>query len=69
MVSKVKPKDVVQITNPDHHWYPTLIIVSEIRKGGVLGYAVVPTNQPGVSGEAYIRLIDQDFKYVGQSKA
>lgn len=56
--------DIVQITNSKHHWFPSLIIVDEVKGFGILGYMHIPdkSNSP-----AYIRLNTEDFEYVGKA--
>ena len=59
--------DVVQITNTDHHWFPALIVVSEVKSFGCQGYATVPDGGNKMAGTAYIRLETKDFERVGQA--
>lgn len=59
--------DIVQITNPKHHWYPCLIIVSEVKSFGIQGYTYIPKNNIGDIARAYIRLKHEDFETVGSS--
>jgi len=65
----IKPGDVVQITNPEHPWFPALLVVSEIKSFGVQGYAIAPIdNDPNVpNGQSYNRLKAADYVYVGEA--
>jgi hypothetical protein len=59
--------DIVQITNDDHHWFACLIIVTEVRNWGIIGYITIPTNRDEPNGTAYIRLKNEDFQVVGNA--
>lgn len=59
---------IVQITNPDHHWYPCLVIVSEVKSWGIQGYISIPSDNRGNVGNAYIRLSTEQFEVVGEAK-
>jgi len=64
---EVNERDVVQITDPTHHWYPALIIVSEVKSWGIQGYTIIPTNDAESNGQAYIRLKQGVYEYVGKA--
>jgi hypothetical protein len=59
--------DIVQVTNEAHHWFPCLIVVSEIKSFGIQGFAFMPCNDGSGTGEAYIRLNSSDFEPIGAS--
>lgn len=59
--------DIVQITDPNHHWYPCLIIVSEVKSWGIQGYISIPNDNQGNVGNAYIRLPNESFEMVGKA--
>lgn len=59
--------DIVQITEPDHHWYPCLVIVSEVKSWGIQGYLSIPQDNNGNVANAYIRLINEVFEPVGKA--
>lgn len=59
--------DIVQITNPEHKWYPCLIVVSEVKSFGIQGYITIPTNDDKPNGQAYIRLNTNEFEKVGEA--
>lgn len=59
---------IVQITNSDHHWYPCLVIVSEVKSWGIQGYISIPSDNRGNVGNAYIRLSTDQFEVVGEAK-
>lgn len=60
----IHPGDIVQITDPNHHWFPALIVASEIRSWGCQGFCFVVKND-AKAGEAYIRLKTGQFEYCG----
>lgn len=57
----INVNDIVQITDPKHHWFSCLIVVDKIANWGCIGYIEVPRN-----GKAYVRLEHNEFKIVGQ---
>ncbi len=70
VTSYVNKGDVVQIVNPEHHWYPCLIIVSEVKSWGIQGYLSIPKDnkgQEGSIGQAYIRLSTGNFEVIGKA--
>ena len=59
---------IVQITNKEHHWYPCLIIVDEVKIWGIQGYTTIPNNKRDEpNGDAYIRLKNNEFETVGRA--
>lgn len=64
---ELKEGDIVQITDPTHHWYPAIIIVSEPKAWGIQGYTIIPTNDDQSNGQAYIRLTHGAYEYVGKA--
>lgn len=61
------PGDLVQITDENHRWYPTVIVVDEIKTFGIQGFAFMPTNDGSGTGQAYIRLRTGEFESLGVS--
>jgi hypothetical protein len=61
----VNVSDIVQITNPAQHWYPCLIVVDEVFTWGIQGYALIPFNDGTGTKQAFTRLHNADFEYVG----
>lgn len=59
--------DIVQIVDPDHHWYPCLVIVSEVKSWGIQGYLTIPQDNQGNVGNAYIRLSNEVIEVVGHA--
>jgi hypothetical protein len=59
------PGDIVQITNEGHHWFPSLIVVSELKSFGIQGFCFMPHNDGSGTGEAYIRLRREEYERVG----
>jgi hypothetical protein len=57
--------DIVQITDESHHWYPCLIIVTEVKSWGIQGYITIPSNDNNPNGNAFIRLKDGEFEFCG----
>lgn len=56
---------IVQITNNEHHWYPCLVIVSEVKSWGIMGYLSIPDS--GNVGNAFIRISTGQFEVVGEA--
>jgi hypothetical protein len=65
-ITKVSKGTIVQITNPNHHWFPVLLIVDEVQPWGVIAYCFMPQTRDTVS-RAPIRLSNDDFKWAGQT--
>lgn len=63
----MNPGDIVQIINEKHHWYPCLVIVSEVKSWGVQGYLTIPQDNSGNVANAYIRLTNEDILIVGKA--
>jgi len=59
--------DIVQITDPNHHWYPCLIVVSEPKSWGIQGYLCAPKDNHGNVGTYFIRLSNGAFEPVGRA--
>lgn len=57
--------DVIQITDPKHHWFPCLLIVTEVRSWGVVALCLIPNNGRKPTGTAYVRLLFGVFEVVG----
>ncbi len=63
----VRQGDIVQVTNHQHHWYPALLIVDEVKSWGVQAMLLTPEDNTGTKPirQAYIRLPNEDFQVVG----
>jgi len=59
--------DIVQITDDTHHWFPALIIVTDLKGWGVMGYTLVVTNDESPNGQAYIRIKNEQYEPVGRA--
>jgi hypothetical protein len=59
----ILPADIIQITRPDHPWFPSIAVVSEVKSFGVQAFVFMPANDG--TGEAYIRLSADDYEPVG----
>lgn len=59
---EVEEGDIVQITDETHEWFPSLIVVSEVKSFGVQGYVHIP-----MKGDAYIRLDKSKYERVGRA--
>lgn len=66
-MKEIKEGDIVQITDENHHWFPCLIIVSEVKGFGVQGYITMPTNDKEPNGNAFIRLNTDQFDFIGMA--
>ena len=64
MTNDVEVNNIVQITDKTHHWFPALVIVTEIKSFGIQGFCFIPKND-GTGGEAYIRLNKDKYELVG----
>lgn len=68
----MEPKfgDLIQITNPEHTWYPAVLVVDEATSWGVRAYAIVPkgNNTPQSTVRAFNRLETADFATVGRAE-
>ena len=65
----IEQGDIVQITEETHHWFPALVIVSEPRGWGCIGYLIsVTSNDAKVKNNpAYIRLDKSTYEKVGRA--
>ncbi len=60
----IHPADLVQIIDAQHKWFPTVVVVSEVKSWGVQGFCFWPSNtEPPKKG--YIRLQTGQFEYCG----
>jgi hypothetical protein len=59
--------DIVQITDEGHHWFPSLIVVSELKLFGIQGFAFIPANDCSPAGQAYIRISASQYEVVGKA--
>jgi hypothetical protein len=65
---EVAPGDVVQITNPDHPWFPCLLLVTEVKSWGVQAGVLIPeSNSENKIATAYNRLNFDEIEYVGRA--
>ena len=62
---KSQKGDIVQITDKEHHWYPCLIIVDEVKEWGIIGYIHYPTGLDQPVRPAYIRLTKDQYQLCG----
>jgi hypothetical protein len=64
-----KRDDIVQITDEAHHWFPALLVVSEIKGDwGLMGYCIVVNNDPATpNGQAFIRIKNEQVELVGRA--
>ncbi len=60
----LEKNDIVQITDENHKWFPSLIVVSEVKSWGIQGYTHVPTNDDTPNAPAYIRLKEGEYEQV-----
>jgi hypothetical protein len=60
--------DIVQIIDEKHHWFPALLIVTEDKGWGIMGYHVVCNNDPEKpNGLAFIRIKNEQIELVGKA--
>lgn len=62
--------DIVQITDPEHPWYPCLLIVGEVKSWGVQACVLSPGSNDGSKppGEFWNRLATVRFEVVGKAR-
>ena len=58
---------IVQIVNANNRWFPSLIIVDEIKNWGIQGYIIIPTNDEETNHPAYVRIETNEFEIVGKA--
>ena len=65
----LKIHDIVQITDKDHHWFPALVIVTEVKSFGCQGFMTVVRNNDTDTQNwpAYIRLRSESYEIVGHA--
>jgi len=56
---------IVQITDESDPWFPCLLIVDEVKSWGIQGYLTIP---PNATGNAYYRIENGKFEFVGIAK-
>jgi len=61
----VEVGDVVQITDESFLWFGCLVIVSELKGFGILGYIAIPSGTAHLP--AYIRLTKDQFSRIGKA--
>lgn len=60
--------DIVQIVDEKHPWYPSLLIVSEVKTWGVQAYCLIPqSNGENQTVQAYNRLKNEQVEKVGEA--
>ena len=59
--------DIVQITAEGHHWFPALVIVTELKGWGAMGYCLIIDNSDQPNGQAYILLKNEEYEPVGRA--
>jgi hypothetical protein len=64
---KIEEGDIVQIIDETDHWFPCLIVVSEVKTWGVQGYVTIPRNGEDPNGNAYRRLAFDKVERVGRA--
>jgi len=61
-----KIDDVVQITNPKDKWFPSLIVLTEVKESRLMGYCYMPKND-GEGGAAYRFFKPEDIELIGSA--
>ena len=60
--------DIVQIVDEKHPWYPSLLIVSEVKSWGVMAYCLMPqSNAVNQTVQAFIRVKNNEVQKVGEA--
>ena len=57
--------DIIQITNREHHWFPVLLIVDDVKHFGCAAKMIHPLTNDGKIICTYIRLEEEDYTKVG----
>lgn len=57
--------DIVQIVDENHHWFPSLVVVTELKAFGIQGFVFIPHNDGTPAGQAFIRLKREQYERVG----
>lgn len=60
----IHPGDLIQITDPNHKWFPTVVVADQIKAWGVQAFAYWPSNTDKPS-KAHIRLQAGQYEYCG----
>lgn len=61
--------NIIQIIDEEHHWFPCLLVVNEIKSFGVMAYITIPDNdRDKANGNAFIRLKKNQYKFVGKAE-
>ena len=64
----IQVNDIVQIVDESHPWFPSLMIVSELKSWGVQCYCHIPkSNAKNDTVQAYNRLSFDKIKLVGRA--
>lgn len=66
-MNEIEVGSLVQITDPNHSWFPAVLIVDEVKSWGVVAYIVIPKSNDGseVPGFMYNRLKFKEITLVG----
>lgn len=66
----MKAGDIVQIIDEVHAWYPSLLIVDEVKTWGVQAYVIMPKDNitSASTDVAYIRLQWSTIARVGKAE-
>lgn len=65
--TEMEKNEIVQITDETHPWFPTLVVIDEVKSWGIQGFCFIPTNDKEPAGRAYIRLEHGSFENVGSA--
>ena len=69
MDTEIKENDIVQIIDESHPWFPSLLIVVEVKPFGVMAGCIIPESNAGdqTPSVAYNRIPFAKIKKVGTS--
>lgn len=63
----IEKNDIVQIVDANHPWFPSILIVEEVKKWGVQAFLCIPeSNTENSVGFAYTRLEFSQVEKVGR---
>lgn len=57
----IEKHDIVQV-NKNHEWTGCLVYVTDVKSWGIQGFVQIP-----LEGQAFIRLKDDEFEFIGRA--
>jgi hypothetical protein len=63
---RVEPLDLIQVNEEGPaHWFRVILVVSEVKGWGVQAYCTIPGSRGRGAGDAFMRLVWEEFDLVG----